>query len=153
MSGTAVWIPVAVAALGNNTTVVDQTGFYPLEKYQGNRFRWSETVAAIRLRASAGRQSIRIKCVPVRSPSSEIDLRFYFNGRRIPDDAISTGVDTLEIRVDVPTSGTYELGWICRPFRAKADSRRLGLPIVHVELTSQDSRVKAMEVNSQSFQA
>ena len=89
----------------------------------------------------------------VRRPSYEIDLRFYFDGKRIPDDAISTGVDTLEIRVDVPTSGTYELGWICRPFRDKADPRRLGLPITHVELTSQDSRVKAMEVNSQSFQA
>ncbi len=153
LSRTAVRMPGAVAALGNNTTVLDQTGFYPLEQYQGNPFRWSENAAAIRLAVDAGRQSIRIKCVPVRSLPYEIDLRFYFDGKRIPDDAISTGVDTLEIRVDVPTSGTYELGWICRPFRAKADPRRLGLPIMHVKLTSQDSRVKAMEVNSQSLQA
>jgi hypothetical protein len=85
--------------------------------------------------------------------SLEIDLRVYFDGKRIPDDAISTGVDTLEIRVDVPMSGTHELGWICRPFQAKADPRRLGLPIMYLELTSRDSRVKAMELNAWSFQA
>jgi hypothetical protein len=143
----------AITGLGKNAAVLDQTGFYPLEQYQGNLFRWSENAAAIRLAVDAGRQSIRIKCVPVRSLSYKIDLRFYFDGKHIPDDAISTGVDTLEIRVDVPTSGTYELGWICRPFQARADPRRLGLPMMHVELTSRDSRVKAMELNSQSCQA
>ncbi len=151
VSRTAVRMPGAVATLGNSTTVLDQTGFYPLEQYQGSPFRWSENAAAIRLAVDAGCQSISIKCVPVRRLSLENDLRFYFDGKRIPDDAISTGVDIVEIRIDVATPGTHELGWICRPFPAKADTRRLGLPIMHMELTSQDSCAKAMEVNLQSF--
>ena len=143
----------AVAGLGVNAGVLDRTGFYHLEKYQGVPFRWSETVAAIRLRANAGRQFIRIKCVPVRNLSDEIDLRFYFNGKPVPDDAISTDVEEFEIRIDLPQSGTCKLGWICRPFQAIADPRRLGLPIMGVELTSQTSHVMAADLNSQALQA
>jgi hypothetical protein len=153
LSKTAVRMPGVISAPGDNTTILEQTGFYPLEKYDGNRFRWSEMAAAIRLQTNAGHQSIRIQCVPVRRLSLENDLRLYFDGRRIPDDAISTGIDTLEIRINVPTSGAHLLGWICRPFPAKADSRRLGLPILHVELISRDDDVKAMEVNSSSLHA
>lgn len=104
-----------MTGLGHNAAALDQTGFYALEKYQGTAFRWSETAAAVRLRANAVRQSIRIKCVPVRK-LSETDLRFYLDAKRIPDDAILTDVDDFEIRIDLPQSGTGQLGWICRPF-------------------------------------
>src|SRR6266403_705234 len=127
--------PNAIAGLGR-IAVLDQTGFYPFEKYQGRQFRWSETAAAVRVRADAGRQSIRIKCVPVLE-LFEMDLRFYLDSKRIPEDAISMGVDDLEIRVDLPKPGTCKLGWICRPFKATADPRRLGLPIMRVELDFQ----------------
>jgi GT2 family glycosyltransferase len=152
LSRAATGTPNAITGLDGNA-VLDQTGFYPLEKYRGTQFRWSETVAAIRLRANAGRQFIRIKCVPVRNLSNEIDLRFYFNGKPVPDDAISTDVDDFEIHIDLPQSGTCKLGWICCPFRATADPRRLGLPIMGVELTSQTSHVMAADVNSQALRA
>jgi hypothetical protein len=129
--------PIAAIASGVKALVLDRTGFYPLEKYQGSQFRWSETAAAIRLQADAGRQSIRIKCLPVRKLSDEIDVRFYVDGKRIPDHAISTGADDFEIQIDLPRSGTCKLGWICRPFEAIADPRRLGLPVTAVELISQ----------------
>jgi hypothetical protein len=140
----------AITGEGDDGAVLDQTGFYPLEKYHGNQFRWSESAAAIRVRADAGHQSIRIKCVPVRKLSDEIDLRFYLDGKRIADHAISTRADEFEIRIDLPRPGTCKLGWICRPFPATADPRHLGLPIVGIELTSQTSRVPATDVNSPS---
>ncbi len=143
----------AVTGSGVNAAVLDRTGFYPLEQYQGRAFRWSETVAAIRLRASAGRQSVRIKCVPVRKLSGEIDLRFYFNGRRIPDGAISMDADAFEIGIDLPQPGAGELGWICRPFEAKADRRHLGLPVMRVELVSLAGHLPARETNSPSLQS
>src|SRR5258706_5242433 len=71
--------------------------------------------------------------MPIRK-LSETDLCFYLDGMRIPEDAISMGVDDFEIRVDLPKSGMCRLGWICRPFNATADPRRLGLPIMRVVL-------------------
>lgn len=142
----------ATIGSGENAAVLDRTGFYPVEKYQGNPLRWSETAAAIRLPASAaGRPSIRIKCAPVRSLTHGIDLRFYFNGRRIPHGAISTDADDSEIRIDLPQSGTGELGWICQPFPAKADPRRLGLPIMRIELVSSVSQAAATDLDSPSL--
>jgi hypothetical protein len=139
LSRAAIATPDATIGLGRNA-VLDQTGFYPLEKYQGMQFRWSETAAAVRVRADASRQSVLIKCVPNIRNLPETDLRFYFDDKRIPDDAISMGVDDFEIRIDLPKSGTCELGWICRPFRATRDSRHLGLPIMCVELVSDQMR-------------
>jgi hypothetical protein len=135
----------AVTESGNNA-VLDQTGFYSLEKYHGSPFRWSETAAAVRLRANAGRQSIRIQCAPVRK-LSEMDLRFYLDGSRITDDAISIDVDDSEIWIDLPPTRMGQLGWICRRFRAKADPRRLGLPIMHVELASKTSHAVAADAD------
>jgi hypothetical protein len=136
-----------VTGSSSDAAVLDQTGFYPLEKYRGgNAFRWSETAAAIRLRADAGCQSIRIHCVPARK-LSEMDLRFYLDGKHIPDDAISTDVDDLEIRIDLPPTRMGQLGWICRPFRAKADPRHLGLPIMRVELASEAIQAAAADVD------
>jgi hypothetical protein len=118
------------------TAVLSQTGFYPLEQYQGRTFRWSETEAAVRLRAPPGRLSIRITCLPVRSLSDRIDLRFYLDGRPVPDGAVSTGSNGFEIRIVVPQSGMATLGWICRALPAPSDPRRLGLPILNFELIS-----------------
>jgi hypothetical protein len=118
------------------TAVLSQTGFYPLEQYQGKVFRWSETEAAVRFRARPGRLTIRIKCLSVRSLSNRIDLRFYLDGRLVPNGAVSCQPDGCEIRVIVPQSGTATLGWICRAFPATADPRRLGLPILNFELIS-----------------
>ncbi|HEX9470925.1 MAG TPA: hypothetical protein VF957_15430 [Bradyrhizobium sp.] len=145
-------MPGATIGSDTNAAVLDQTGFYPFEKYQGSQFRWSENAAAIRLRADAGRQSIHIKCLPVRD-LSEMDARFFVDGRRIPDHDIATGVDDFEIRIDLPPSGTCKLGWICRPFQAKADPRRLGLPIARIELASAAGRAQPADVNSLSLQA
>lgn len=118
----------------SRSAVHSQTGFYPLEQYQGQTFRWSETEAAVRFRAPPGRLSIHITCLTVRSLSDRIDLRFYLDGSPVPDGAVSAGPHGFEIRMVVPPSGTAILGWICRAFPAASDPRRLGLPILNFEL-------------------
>ena len=135
----------------DGTAIADRTGFYPLEKFQGSSFRWSETAAAIRLRVGAESQSIRIKCAAVRSLTDEIDLRFYFNGRPVPRGAISIDAGASEIQIDL-SSGTGKLGWICRPFLAKADPRCLGLPIMRVEPADSASHAAAAVADSLSLQ-
>jgi len=120
----------------SRTAVLNQTGFYPLEQYRGQTFRWSEAEAAVRFRAPSGGLSIRITCLRVRGPWDQIDLRFYLDGRPIPNGAVSTGPNGFEIRLVVPPSGTTILGWICRAFPARSDLRRLGLPILNFELVS-----------------
>jgi len=127
-------VPDAAGGSGTTAAVVSQTGFHLPEQYQGRHFRWSETEAAIRIRACPGRLSLRITCAPIRSLSDRIDLRFYCDGCRIPDGAISIGAEGFEVRMIIPQSGTVMLGWLCRAFPAIGDSRRLGLPVAVFEL-------------------
>jgi hypothetical protein len=135
----------AVAGSGDDAVVLHQTGFYPLEEFDGIPFRWSETAAAVRLRGGGGHRSIRIKCAPVRRLADGIDLRFYLDGRRVPDGAIAMDMGGFEIRIDLPQSATYRLGWICRRFEAKADPRHLGLPVVGFELVAAKDDNSAIE--------
>jgi hypothetical protein len=139
--------PDAITGSAIRAAVEAETGFYPQEQYQGSLFRWSETVAAIRFRADAGCHCIRIRCAPVRDLSEGIDLRFYLDEQRLPNAAISAGADVFEIRIELPRSGMFRLGWICNPFQARADPRRLGLPVMAVALaaTSNDSRSPSLQ--------
>ncbi len=122
---------------GDDTAILAQTGFYPLEKFDGRSFRWSETAAAVRLRTNDGDTSIRIKCAPVRDLAHRIDLRFYLDGGPIPDGAIADRYRRLR-NPDRPARnrGHYTLGWICRRFEAEADPRHLGLPVAGFELVA-----------------
>lgn len=133
---------------GDDGVVLDRTGFYPLEKFDGLSFRWSETAAAVRLHVNDGDRSIRINCAPVRDLADGIDLRFYLDGRRIPDGAIVIDRDRFEIRIDLPRSGTSTLGWMCRRFEAKADPRHLGLPVVGIELVARAGNITARDDRS-----
>jgi hypothetical protein len=81
-----------------------------------------------------GRHVTRIECVSVREPLDQIDIRFYLDGRRVTDDAIIYDADGIELRLDLPVSRIGRLAWTCRPFPAAADPRRLGLPVVHLEV-------------------
>ena len=137
-----------MAGSADDAVILDQTGFYPLEKFRDIPFRWSETAAAVRLRANDGHRCIRIKCAPVRHLANGIDLRFYLDGRRIPDGAIAMDIDGFEIRIDLPRSGTYRLGWICRRFEAKADPRHLGLPVAGFELITRTGSGVASDDNA-----
>jgi hypothetical protein len=115
--------------------VLAQTGFYPQEQWQGIPFRWSETEAAVRIHGQPGRNLIRIECLAaVREPFDQIGVRFYLDDQRIADEAIKIAAAQFELRLDLPPSATVRLGWICPPFAATADPRRLGLPVVRIEV-------------------
>ena len=118
---------------GRGEAVLKETGFYPQELHLDEAFRWSRTEAAIRLRAAAGPQTLRIKCLPVRS-LSDIGLRFYFNGRPLAEHAVFVVGHDVELRLVMPSSGMALLGWICSPFPARTDLRTLGLPVMDFEL-------------------
>jgi hypothetical protein len=121
---------------GLDTLALGTTGFYPLEQYEGSRFRWSETAAAVLVFAPAGPQKIRIDCIPVRDLSdARSDFRFYLDGARIPSSQLSIEADRVSIDLEMVRPQIFKLGWTCLPLTAKGDFRQLGLAVKRIELT------------------
>ena len=111
------------------------TGFYSLERYQDDTFRWSDTAAAILVSVPAGEQRFRIDCIPVRDLTSPIcDLRFYVDGARVPPGQLTTEPHRVSIDLHAATPKILTLGWTCLPLLSPTDSRRLGLAIKRIEL-------------------
>ena len=119
-------------AAGWNVFAPENAGFYPIEVFQGTRFRWSETAAIMPSWMPAGQHRICIECVPVRSLMQGADLRFYFNELPLSAREVSIGLDTIEIELDLPQSRHCTLAWTCLPFPATGDRRWLGLPVKRV---------------------
>jgi hypothetical protein len=91
-------------------------GFYPIEQYQGHRFRWSDTAAAIQISVSAGTRQIRINCLPVRDLTDPAcDLRFYLDGARIPPGQLTMEEQRVSIDLHGAAPGVLTLGWTCVP--------------------------------------
>jgi hypothetical protein len=117
---------------GWNVFASENAGFYPVEVFQGTKFRWSETAAIIPIWMPAGRHRICIECLPIRSLLHEADLRFYFNERSLSAQDISIGPDSIDIKLDVAKSRPSTLAWTCFRFSATDDRRWLGLPIKNI---------------------
>lgn len=124
----------AVARSGG--PVSTQSGFYPPERWNDRHFRWSETEAAVRIEGHPGRNTVCIECIDVREPLNRIGLRLFLDHRGIANEAIAYGANKIEFQVDLPPSGIGTLAWMCRPFHAVADPRRLGLPVAHIEVNA-----------------
>ncbi len=121
--------------LNPDALAADAAGFYPLEKYQGDVFRWSETAAAVRMFAAGGPQDISIDCITARDlTDTKSDFRFYIDGVRIRATQIAIEGSRIRIGLDLTKPRTFILGWTCLPFPAVADSRQLGLPIKRIAL-------------------
>ncbi|MGV7212782.1 hypothetical protein SO180_05655 [Bradyrhizobium sp. UFLA05-112] len=116
--------------------VLAQAGFNAAEIWQGRAFRWSEPEAAVRISARPGRNVVRVQCLNVRGPLDRIGLRFYLDGARIADRSIAIQEDGFELRLQLPSSGESTLAWTCPRFAAAGDPRRLGLPVVAIEVTN-----------------
>jgi hypothetical protein len=131
--------------LGPDALAADAAGFYPLEKYQGDDFRWSETAAAVRVFAAGGPQDISIDCIPARDlTDAKSDFRFYIGGVRIRATQMSIEGGSIRIALDLTQPRTFILGWTCLPFPAVADSRQLGLPIKRIALINSHPEDPAM---------
>ncbi|MGY8680598.1 glycosyltransferase family A protein [Bradyrhizobium sp. UFLA05-153] len=116
--------------------VLAQAGFNAVETWQGRAFRWSEPEAAVRISARPGRNVVRVQCLNVREPFNRIGLRFYLDGERIAERSIAIHEDGFELRLELPSPGEATLAWTCPRFAAVGDSRRLGLPVVAIEVAS-----------------
>jgi hypothetical protein len=124
--------PQGASTSGWNVFAPENAGFYPIEKSQGTKFRWSETAAIMQAWMSAGQHRICIECLPVRSLTQGADLRFYFNERPLSAQDVSIGPDTIEIKFNLAQSCNSTLAWTCLPFHATGDRRWLGLPIKRI---------------------
>lgn len=127
--------PVARGALKRSgERVLAQAGFHTWETWQGRNFRWSEPEAAVRIEGLAGRNLVRIACLDVREPLDRIGVRFYCDGVRVLDDSIVVRGDGFDVSLDRPSGDTFVLTWICPRFSAVNDERRLGLPVVAIDV-------------------
>ncbi len=126
-----------VTRYGLDHFIRNAAGFYPEEIFHGTRFRWSETAAAVRINAPAGRTHIRLSCLSVRPFDARTELRFYVDGRLVPTSAVSLGTKQIDVAVLFPRTATFTLGWTCRAFSVVADARRFGLPITGIDLMPQ----------------
>ncbi|MGY8663600.1 hypothetical protein Q3C01_14680 [Bradyrhizobium sp. UFLA05-109] len=116
--------------------VLAQAGFNAGETWHGRAFRWSEPEAAVRIGGSPGRNVVRVECLNIREPLDRIGLRFYLDGVQIADRSIAIHEGGFELRLDLPSSDEATLAWTCPRFAAAGDSRRLGLPVVGIEVAS-----------------
>jgi len=120
--------------------VIAQAGFHAMEAWQGRSFRWSEPEAAIRISAQAGPNVVRIKCLGVRESLDRIGVRFYVDGMRIADTSITVRDGAFDVSLDPPASDSFALAWTCSRFPAAGDERRLGLPVVAIDVTACERR-------------
>jgi len=107
----------------------DHAGFHPIETYQGERFRWSETAAMLRIDLPAGQIGICIDCLPVRGMLANVRPRFYLDGKRIADSDVKLEPFRAVIKANVLYAHVATLGWTCGYFAAPNDQRSLGLPV------------------------
>ncbi|RXH20490.1 glycosyltransferase family 2 protein [Bradyrhizobium guangzhouense] len=114
--------------------VLGQLGFHELESAAGHAFRWSEPQAAVRIKGAPGRNTVCIRCPAVRESLDEIGVQFYLDGAPLDRAAIEIGLDRYMLSLDLPQTGIAILAWACPKFIGIGDARRLGLPVVDIEV-------------------
>jgi hypothetical protein len=129
----------------------NNAGFHLIEESEAGRFRWSEPAAIMQGWAPAGQSRIRIECTPFRRLTEQTYLQFYLNERAVAKEDVTVGPSSVDIRIHLLRAGPASLAWICRRFRAPSDTRRLGIPVMRIELrpaTELDRRKRAPETVS-----
>jgi hypothetical protein len=109
-------------------------GFHEVEVSAGHTFRWSEPQAAVRINGRPGRNTVCIRSPALRASLERIGAYFYLDGARVDPAAIVIGRDSYTLELDLPSSGTAILAWICPPFSGSGDARHLGLAVMSIDL-------------------
>ena len=126
-------VPIPTAGpLGEH--VIAQAGFHEVEVSAGHTFRWSEPQAALRINGRPGRNTVCIRSPALRASLERIGAYFYLDGARVDPAAIVIGRDSYTLELDLPSSGTAILAWICPPFSGSGDARHLGLAVMSIDL-------------------
>ena len=130
----------SIAAARSMTGPSERAGFYRLETFGETQFRWSEPAAIVRIELPAGASTIAIECLPVVTLPTIAELRFRLDGTEVPDADIVLEPHRIVINADAENACTSTLSWICSEVNAPNDPRRLGLPIVSVDLAPTTKR-------------
>ncbi|MCP3448247.1 glycosyltransferase family 2 protein [Bradyrhizobium sp. CCGUVB14] len=115
--------------------VLAQIGFHAEETAAGYTFRWSEPQAAVRIKGTAGRNTVCIQSPALRAPLDKIGTQFYLDGAPVDPAAIEIGCDRYTLSLDLPKSGVATLAWACPVLRGVGDARRLGLSVVAIDVS------------------
>ena len=111
-------------------------GFHLRESYQSIPLRWSRPAAMVELELMRGHKRISIDCAPVREPMPKLKPAFFIDGIPVPDARLSYSEHGAVIALQERPPGRLQLAWVCKPFAAVHDSRRLGLPLTKIAITS-----------------
>ena len=110
-------------------------GLHPVEWYAGRPFRWTRGIAGFHLRAAHARSVATIHTTPVGKPRP---LALFWKRRRL----VPLQVTPCRIAIELPDAGSPD-GWLVilsecmrQPEVAPQETRRLGLPVFGIEVTS-----------------
>ena len=118
-------------------------GFYFLEIWQDEQFRWAKAVASIQISLPVGNYEVVMKTLPIRPAKPQLHLNLFFNGHRINRFSCTADQREISFRLD-PTmfkSGLnhQNLVLICQPLALRkngsGDTRELGLPVSTLEFS------------------
>ncbi|HEX3563172.1 MAG TPA: glycosyltransferase [Solirubrobacterales bacterium] len=116
-------------------------GAHMLEGEEGNRFRWVEPLALLRVSPPEGGAVLRLDTGGLRGPPLHYLHGVYSGGHRLPAEMIRGDDESLELRL--PPDFARQMArrgivFICRPLVASGsgDTRRLGMPVVSIALSA-----------------
>ena len=96
---------------------------------EGEGFRWTEPVFALRVAACADPRTIALRLLELRALAVG-ELAVAWNARPVERNAITLERSTL--RIQLPEGGSGTLVIAVPTLRAPRDSRRLGLAVVSI---------------------
>jgi hypothetical protein len=112
-------------------------GFHGIERVNGEPFRWTGRLAALRLPLRRGQYRLRLVTRGLRREPDPVDLRAAINGTRIAPVALADGDYELPIERWQCHRAEQTLILMCNPVcpwkRGTTDHRELGLPLFAVE--------------------
>jgi hypothetical protein len=113
-------------------------GVHSVERHEEAAFRWTEPVALLRLADPAGGATLRIRTDGVRGSPLDHLQGIYAGGEALPAELVTGEEGTLKahLPVDFVRSADPGIVLVCRPFSPPGDRRRLGMPVVEVELSA-----------------
>jgi hypothetical protein len=113
-------------------------GAHGLEREGSRWFRWTEPVALLHLRPAVTGGEVRLDTGGLRGDPLSYLQGAYAGPDPLPPDLIASDGKALRVRLSEHFAGAVQehgLVLICRPLVPPGDPRRLGMPVVELELS------------------
>lgn len=119
----------------------DLFNWHGFESCAGRSMRWSDELAALRLRGPAADTRVRWPLHGLRADLTPTCVRFFVNGKPLPPDRVRLSREVLELELraaDLNPRGGQRVCFWCKPLcpweQGAPDRRRLGLPLFGLSL-------------------